>query len=175
MAQHMKWLYDDGGRAAAGFKGNAGDCVVRAVAIASGLPYQEVYDALSEGTRAQRLTKRSKVRASARSGVNTRRKWFRDYMASIGFKWVPCMLVGEGCKVHLVDGELPMGRLIVAVSKHYTTVIDGVVRDTFDPQRTTYWYENGETARVSERCVYGYWIPIERRSRLAPQTQHQEE
>ena len=155
----MKFQYDDGGREAAGFKGSAGDCVVRAVAIATQQPYEAVYNALSEGCRTQRLTRRSKPKASARAGVNVRRKWFRDYMESIGWKWTPTMHIGSGCKVHLTDGELPMGRLIVSVSKHYTTVIDGVVHDTHDPQRTTFWHYPGESVRRSERCVYGYWQP----------------
>ncbi len=141
----MKWVYDDGGRQAAGFKGNAGDCVVRAVTIASEFPYMEVYRALSNGCKTQRRTKRSSPHSSARDGVNTKRKWFKDYMASIGFVWKPTMHIGSGCKVHLHDGELPNGRLVVAVSKHYTAVIDGVIYDTHDPQR-----EQG-------RCVYGYW------------------
>jgi hypothetical protein len=34
-----KFRYDDGGRKAAGFKGRAGDCVTRAIAIAAQLPY----------------------------------------------------------------------------------------------------------------------------------------
>lgn len=148
----MKFVRNDGGRAAAGFKGNAGDCVARAVAIASGKPYAEVYAALSEGAGDERKSKG----ATARNGIHTRRKWFKDYMASIGFTWTPTMFVGQGCKVHLVDGELPTGRLVVAVSKHYTAVIDGEVHDTHDPQRRTYWYEPTGT-RVSERCVYGYW------------------
>jgi hypothetical protein len=42
----MKYVYDDGGRLAAGFKGKTGDCVTRAIAIATEKPYQEVYDAL---------------------------------------------------------------------------------------------------------------------------------
>ena len=37
MADHMPFVKDDGGRAAAGFKGSTGDCVTRAVCIASGL------------------------------------------------------------------------------------------------------------------------------------------
>lgn len=152
----MKFVENDGGRAAAGYKGKAGDCVARAVAIASGKPYAEVYVALADGMGSQR---KSKGR-TARNGVSTRRKWFKDYMASLGFKWVPCMFVGQGCKVHLSDGELPMGRLVVAVSKHYTAVIDGVIHDTYNPQRTTMWSdENGY--RKAERCVYGYWIPTE--------------
>lgn len=47
----MEFIYDDGGRAEAGYKGHTGDCVVRAVAIATQLPYQDVYDALSHGQK----------------------------------------------------------------------------------------------------------------------------
>jgi len=43
---------------------------------------------------------------------------------------VPTMAIGSGCKVHLADGELPPGRLVVSVSKHYTAVTDGVIHDT---------------------------------------------
>lgn len=32
----MTFVYDDGGRSAAGFKGKTGDCVTRAIAIATG-------------------------------------------------------------------------------------------------------------------------------------------
>lgn len=143
----LGYVYDDGGRQAAGFKGDAGDCVTRSVAIASGLPYADVYARLAAGHGAQRRAKngRRPVR-SAREGINVSRKWFKDYMAEIGFTWVPTMQVGQGCRVHLAKGELPPGRLVVSVSKHYTAVVDGVIRDTHDPSRD------------AGRCVYGYWI-----------------
>lgn len=144
----MKFIDNDGGRAAAGYQGNAGDCVCRAIAIAAQIPYAQVYETLANGNANQRLSKHQKARnpKSARNGINTRRQWFKDYMATIGFKWVPTMLVGQGCKVHLREGELPAGRLVVAVSRHYTAVIDGVIHDTYD------------CSRDSTRCVYGYWI-----------------
>ena len=41
-ARHLQ--FDDGGRSAAGYKGKTGDCVVRSIAIATGLPYQQIYD-----------------------------------------------------------------------------------------------------------------------------------
>lgn len=126
----MRFIYNDGGRAAAGYSGYTGDCVVRAVAIATCKPYQEVYDALSEGVRSQRLGKRKTRKSSARNGVTVQRKWFKDYMSALGWTWIPTMHIGSGCRVHLHDGELPMGRLIVSVSRHCTTVIDGVVHDT---------------------------------------------
>jgi hypothetical protein len=37
------WVYDDGGRAVAGFKGTAEDCVTRAIAIATAMDYRTVY------------------------------------------------------------------------------------------------------------------------------------
>ncbi len=163
----MKFVFDDGGRAAAGYKGITGDCVTRAIAIAAELPYAEVYQALAKGTGAQRASTRTRGRAaSARNGINVRRKWFKEYMASIGFAWTPTMHIGSGCKVHLHDGELPAGRLVVSVSKHYTAVVDGVVRDIYDPQRETHCVQPGSNGSsddpdarswIERRCVYGYW------------------
>lgn len=144
----MKWIFDDGGRAAAGYEGKAGDCVVRAVAIATQQPYQRVYEALAEGNATQRQTKRSSKntgRRTAARGISTSRKWFKDYMRARGWIWIPTMGIGTGCTVHLKADELPMGRLIVAVSRHYVAVVDGVAHDTYNPDR-------GGT-----RCVYGYW------------------
>jgi hypothetical protein len=36
----MEHIHDDGGRAAAGFVGKTGDCVTRAITIATGKDYQ---------------------------------------------------------------------------------------------------------------------------------------
>lgn len=148
--------YSDGGRAEAGYKGKAGDCVTRSIAIASGLPYQDVYARLSTGVKSQRASKRSKNAVSARDGVYTTRKWFKDYMAELGAEWTPTMQIGQGCKVHLSADELPRGRLVVSVSRHYTTMIDGVIKDTHDPRRI-------DDAGTASRCVYGYWTfpPVE--------------
>ena len=153
------FIKNDGGRAAAGFKGSAGDCVARSIAIASCLPYREVYAALAEGTGTQRKSKRTARRAaSARNGINTSRKWFKNYMTSLGFEWVPTMQVGQGCKVHLSADELPSGRIIVAVSGHYTAMIDGVIHDTHDPRRPIIETINGvQQPQRESRCVYGYW------------------
>lgn len=145
----QKFQYNDGGRSAAGYKGNTGDCVCRAICNATGLPYQHVYDYLANGNANQRKGKRKKRFAGVKTaahGINVKRKWFQDYMKSLGFRWVPTMLIGQGCKVHLRGDELPSGKLVVAVSKHYTAMIDGVIVDTYDSSR------NGS------RCVYGYFI-----------------
>jgi len=100
--------FHDGGRQAAGFKGGAGDCVVRSIAIAANLPYLQVYD---------------------------HRNVFHDYILGLGFEWVATMKIGSGCQVHMRNDELPQGTLIVKVSKHLTVIKDGVILDTHDPSR----------------------------------------
>lgn len=117
----MKFVYDDGGRSAAGYRGDADDCVVR---------------------------------SSARGGVY--KVTCRKLLEGLGWIWTPTMGIGTGCRVHLADGELPDGRLLVSVSKHLTCVVDGVIYDTHDPQREPVIVE-GEQIQGG-RCVYGYWM-----------------
>jgi hypothetical protein len=141
----MRWIQDDGGRAAAGFKGSAGDCTVRAIAIATGLPYRQVYDALNVVARDER-PRAGRRRSSARTGMY--RKTSEAYLAELGWRWVPTMRVGQGCRVHLREEELPGGRIIVRLTRHLAAVIDGVVYDTHDP------------SRGGSRCVYGYYQQV---------------
>ncbi len=156
-----RFVYDDGGRAAAGFKGSTGDCTCRAIAIATGKPYQEVYDDLNALGAKERRSKRRRGHGSARTGVYG--PTIRRYLASLGWTWHPTMQIGSGTTVHLRAEELPAGRLIVSVSKHMTTMIDGVIRDTHDPRRGAWLVgmPDGRMVAVDDkpetRCVYGYW------------------
>jgi hypothetical protein len=45
----MRRVYNDGRRKGAGYKGDAGDCVARAIAIPRGLPNKQVYQRLAAG------------------------------------------------------------------------------------------------------------------------------
>lgn len=134
---------DDGGRAAAGYRGATGDCVVRAIAIATGRPYQEIYDRVNAAAVCERTGSRKRGKSNARTGVY--RTSIRRVMKELGWVWTPTMEIGSGCMVHLRAEELPPGRLVVSVSKHLTAVIDGVIHDTHD------------CSRRGTRCVYGYW------------------
>jgi hypothetical protein len=69
--------------------------------------------------------------------------------------------------------ELPAGRLVVSVSKHYTAMVDGIIHDLYDPRREESFMfgpdhgqelaagqgrnQNGVWTRIGGRCVYGYW------------------
>lgn len=137
----MKFIFNDGGRAEAGFKGRApGDCVTRAIAIATGRTYQDVYDDLNRFARSNYRHARP---STSRTGINP--KTTRDYLSSLGWDWNPVMKIGSGCKVHMQAGELPSGRIIVKLTGHVCAVIDGVQNDLSD------------NSRDGQRCVYGYW------------------
>ena len=136
----MKWIYNDGGRSKY-FKGYANDCVCRSIAIANKMDYKEVYDLITDYIRKEPLDDLYVM--NARTGIS--KDLSRKILEDLGWVYTPTMKFGSGCTIHLKKEELPEGRLIVQVSKHLTTVIDGIIYDTYDPSRN-------ET-----RCVYGIW------------------
>jgi len=149
----IPFVKTDGGRREAGFTNEktAGDCVARAVAIASGRPYIEVYAELAEINARMKLTKRRKKRAlagrhTASEGIYTTSKLFKDYMKLNGFEWTPTMQIGSGCRVHVRASELPKkGRFVLRLSKHAAALVDGILMDAYD------------CSRDGTRAVYGYW------------------
>lgn len=129
------WKYDDGGRSAAGFKGETRDCVTRALAIATREPYADVYAELFE-------------RAGESPRLGVKRATYQAFLLDRGWTWTPTMQIGQGCKVHLRADELPSGVIVARLSRHLCAVVDGIALDTFDP------------ARGGTRCVYGYYAKL---------------
>ena len=127
----MRLQINDGGRQAAGFKGTAGDCFCRAVSIATERDYREVYKLINS------------LGGNARTGVM--KKVADKVMHELGWEWVATMGIGTGCTTHLRANELPTGKIIVRLSRHFAAVIDGVLHD------------NHDSRRGGNRCVYGYW------------------
>ena len=149
-SSNLELEINDGGREAAGYKGKAGDCVVRSIAIVSGLPYQKIYDDLYKANEEFRTTSRTKLARSLkqkndspRSG--THRVVVKKYLEKLGWQWTPTMFIGQGCKVHLNNHSLPSGTLIVSCSKHITVFNYVVLPYTYD------------CSRQVTRCVYVYW------------------
>lgn len=130
--ERLNFVYDDGGRSKY-FKGDVRDCVTRAIAIATGIDYKEVYDTIKK-----------LINQTPRNGIP--KKATKDIMNYFGFDWIPTMTIGSGCKVHLRKNELPSGTIVCQVTGHLTCIKDGTIYDTFNP------------SRGGDRCVYGYWI-----------------
>jgi hypothetical protein len=134
----MDFVYDDGGRKAAGLgpvHAHGGDCVCRAVAIASQKPYQDVHGRLAYHTGRVRHSKR---RPSPENGIFTHKPWFAQYMTELGFRWVYTGFL------RLSAINFPAkGRVIRIAIGHAFAIVDGVLHDThFNP----------------DYCVQGYWV-----------------
>jgi len=127
----MFYKYNDGGRSAAGFKGMAGDCGARAMAIALGLDYKSVYKELAQANADKGYAK------SARNGIY--KDVFSDVLKRYGWVWFKApQFVGRKARC----SDMPEGVVIAKLAHHFVAVIDGVAHDTWD---------------CTNKMVYGYW------------------
>lgn len=126
-----KFVWNDGGRAASGDVGLAGDCVTRAISIATGMKYKTVYNSLKE------------IRGKTpRNGVSDSE--ISEYLSALGWQFVevdsqlfsPAAMPG-GVVIAMLRGSKQGG--------HACTVIDGVIHDTWNP------CDDGYT-------IVGYWL-----------------
>ncbi len=117
---------NDGGRADAGFKGSTGDCVTRAIAIATGENYRRVYNDLA----ALSCEMTGGLKRSARGGVGTAIS--HKYLLDRGWQ---LMLAESG--EYFTSETIPMARtLIVVLHRHLAAVVDGRVCDTWDSRQS---------------------------------------
>ena len=77
---------DDGGRSAAGYKGKAGDCVVRSIAIVTNLPYQKVYDDLYKANEDFRKTSTTKLARSLKKKMTVQDQAHTEQFSKNTFK-----------------------------------------------------------------------------------------
>ena len=124
-------IYNDGGRKESGRKGSAGDCGVRAMAVALDLDYDTCYKELAQAN------KDAGYKKSARNGLM--KEVFQGVLKKHGWTWRKAPTF-PGRKAYASD--LPQGTYICRMSRHYAAIIDGVLHDTFNS---------------SGKMVYGYW------------------
>ena len=145
----MEFNYNRGGYTR-GSGLNRGDCVPRAITIATELPYQIVFDELQRRQTEWRIKSNSKKAYNKKPHRNkcymgTYKEAYKPYLEELGWTWVPKMFIGQGFKTYLRKEDLPPGRLIVSVRRHLTSVIDGVLNDTWD------------CSQDGNKGVYGYY------------------
>ena len=125
------YTYNDGGRSKAGYKGTCGDCGVRAISIAIGIPYKEAYKLCAEENQKWGFKK------SARNGMM--KDVYDKILNQLGWSWVSAPKF-YGRKAYCYD--LPNGTYIARQAGHYVAVINQLPNDIWDS---------------SEKMVYGYW------------------
>lgn len=111
--------------------GTVGDCVVRAISIATGITWVETYDELCAIGRKHCTMPNSK-------------KTYEEFLEYCGFKKhkMPKRADGKRYKVRELADEIPSGILLVTIAKHMTVIVDGVLKDTYDCGRSAvcnYW------------------------------------
>lgn len=130
----LGWVYDDGGRAAANLSdGPMGDCVTRAIAIAAQLDYRTVWEAMA-------------AFAQPDKGIAINEFFFLTSMADYGFRYHHLTDI-KGKPMGKLDlNTIPRrGRFVAVLNNHAVAVVNGIMRDTYDPS-------NG-----GKRAVYGYY------------------
>ena len=129
----MEFIWNDGGRASGGYVGLTGDCVVRSIAIATGVLYRSVYESIG---KASKKTPRNGVCLSDAEA----------YLSTFGWEYV------SGSKNRFESSSLPKGVVIVHLAKpnshqrsHFCTVVDHVIYDTWNPSDEDDYF------------IHGYW------------------
>lgn len=134
MTNEFSFIYDDGGRARYFSTRTHNDNLPRAIAIASGRDYREVYDALCA------FTGDSPRRGIAKTPL-------KNFMRCNGFVWRGVQRFGMCKSVLLTPANIPtQGRIICKAARDYFAIIDGVIRDTED-----------FTQHTPPPAIFGYW------------------
>ena len=153
----IDYRYDDGGRAAAGYRGKTGDCVVRAIAICAREVYRAVYVTMAGHMKRNGYaasgnayaTRERNRKAPRRRGQLTAKRVQDQVLGAYGFR-----------KISLPAGERPtfteayhrFGDCVVGTTKHVAAIVDGALRDTFDG-RTYEW-----DIETRERKAQSVWV-----------------
>ena len=154
------YRYDDGGRAAAGFKGHTGDCVVRAIAILTGIPYLDVYRRMAAAMKqAGYSASGDGYRQRPREALKPRlpvRKIQNFVKTSYGLRRVN---LGLGSRPTYTETWRLHGDCLAGTAKHISAIVDHTLRDTFD-SRVYDGRLYGGTAS-DERKAQSIWLPAE--------------
>ena len=137
------YVYDDGGRAAAGYKGKTGDCVVRAYCILTGADYRDTYRDIADDneTRGQKR--------SVRSGANPNYSY-----PGLGLVKVK---LPKGPRPTYTEAHERYGDCIVRTAKHVAAVVDGNLRDIFDG-RTYLMDDEYGVEHLHDRKAQSVWV-----------------
>ena len=160
----IDYRYDDGGRAAVGYRGRTGDCVVRAIAICTGEDYRAVYLTMAEHMKrngyaasgnAYATRERNRKAPRSKGQIAARRVQDR-VLEAYGFRKVR---LPTGARPTFTEAHHQFGDCVVGTTKHVAAIVDGALRDTFDGRTYEWakpWTESGVETR--ERKAQSVWV-----------------
>lgn len=158
--------YNDGGRSAY-FKGSAGDCVTRSLAIYLGLDYKQVYQELQERQAAwiDSLRRKNTKKAKAilkRSNHSIREGCYNEV-------WMPYLKehglvktrTGYGGQTRMPARTVwnKYGDGIYVVNSHLFAVLNGYTQDTHDPLRYILVTDEGYRELRYRKVIWHWGYP----------------
>lgn len=147
----LGYVYNDGGREAAGRKGQTRDCVVRALAIVTERPYLECYRALAEANSKSR-DPRSRGKRSASNGVS--KDAYVKVYAEFGLEKVK---LPAGGRPTYTEAFETYGDCVVTTAGHVAALKDGALQDLFDG-RTYVLLDGLGQSRRYPRKAQSVWV-----------------
>lgn len=157
----MNFIFDDGGRIAAGYKGHhlqkrpAGDCVIRSIAIACQYDYKLL-----------RLTCNEIVRQVGHCGLYTSSVGYPRYvygrlLRHYGWRRFSTYKTGISKVKHFADRERFPHNYVLECPKHLTAVMEGELHDILDCREwrvyayyRKFWPVNPEDERIMANGIY---------------------
>jgi len=157
----IDYRFDDGGRAAAGYRGRTGDCVVRAIAICAGEDYRAVYMTMADYMKRNgyaasgnaHATRERNRKAPRRRGQLGARRVQDRVLEAYGFRRVR---LPAGERPTLTGAHHRYGDCIAGTTRHMAAIVDGALRDTFDGRTYEWATESGVETR--QRKAQSVWV-----------------
>lgn len=135
----LGYQFNDGGRLAAGYKGRAGDCVPRAIAIALNLPYKQVRKELDDLNREMTGGLQKSTQNGTEASVSHR------FLTDRGWKLT---LLNKAYLKDIDVKDAP--RIIAVMPRHTAAIINNTVLDTWDCRHS-------RRTKCKSPIVYGYY------------------
>jgi hypothetical protein len=120
----MDWIYNDGGRSKYYKRVAQGDCVIRAIAIATNQDYLQVQKDIKKIIRKEKSQYKSNI------DVGLFRHTYDKYFKEIGWNWY---FTANTMRVN--DFEHIEGTFILSLPNHFVACQNGILFDTFDSSK----------------------------------------
>ena len=147
----LRYERNDGGRKDSGRRGTAGDCLVRAIAIITGLPYGDVYRRCAAMYAAAGYKRSGNAGALGRKrkGQRSVNRVQDDILHAFGFRRAA---LPTGSKPTYSEALAQYGACIARTTRHFAALKDGALQDSFDGR--TYLWEGYR----QERKAASVWL-----------------
>ena len=155
MDEIIGYEYDDGGREAAGYRGKDGDAVVRAIAILTGAPYEQVLTDVAIKIQEYGYRRNGNI-TTPKTEAQRKRRAHNQVKEDYGLVKVD-KTRGEDYLTYTEAYERHGNCIVSTRHLDAVAIVDGKVRDIFDGRTYTTMVEGFPVTR--ERKAMSIWLP----------------